>query len=67
MVSKIIFSFLSGKYTHNISTGHLVIPRKVDHKGQHISHNLTHHHDIHGKDLHYHIEVGNETLHLELE
>ncbi|CAD7087043.1 unnamed protein product [Hermetia illucens] len=56
-----------GKYTHNISTGHLVIPRKVDHKGQHISHNLTHHHDIHGKDLHYHIEVGNETLHLELE
>lgn len=56
-----------------------MIPRKVDHYGVHISHDLDHYHDeqtesAHAMDiengrkpLHYHLELNNETLHIELE
>lgn len=33
----------SGLYSHTVSGGHLVVPRKVNHFGEHISHDLTHH------------------------
>lgn len=47
---------------------HLVIPRKVNFKGETLSHNLTHHHHALTPEnkLHYHIDFNNETLHLEL-
>lgn len=89
----------SGLYSDNIGDGLLVVPRKVNHRGEHISHDLTHHwreqeeeeEDAEGLwglankrrrrnrrsagdpsataagALHYHLELNNETLHIELE
>lgn len=58
---------IQGIFSDEISTAHLIVPRKVDGNGVHLSHNLNH---SHGPDdvgqLHYHIELHNETLHLEL-
>ncbi|ETN58597.1 adamts-7 [Anopheles darlingi] len=88
-----------GIYTHHLGeASQLVIPRKVNHLGETITHVLTHHHDddddasesgghygrrrrrrstlagdilpSHPQQDHilqYHIDVGDETLHLELE
>uniref|UniRef100_A0A182FRY0 Pep_M12B_propep domain-containing protein n=1 Tax=Anopheles albimanus TaxID=7167 RepID=A0A182FRY0_ANOAL len=90
-----------GIYTHHLGeAGQLVIPRKVNHLGETITHVLTHHHNDDGASesrpgghqrrrrrstpgqpedssptsssshpelLQYHIDVGDETLHLELE
>lgn len=87
----------SGLYSDNIGDGLLVVPRKVNHRGEHISHDLTHHWREQEEDeeeglwglankrrrrnrrsagdpsataaaaLHYHLELNNETLHIELE
>lgn len=68
--SYILHILLSGLYTHHLEGSNLIIPRKVNHIGELISHNLTHHHDednLEDDKLHYHIELDDETLHLELE
>lgn len=64
----ISFYFLCylGKYSDEIDFGHLVIPRKVHDNGTHLTHNLTHHHDDQSDKLHYHIDLVDQTLHLEL-
>jgi hypothetical protein len=66
-----------GIYTHNLAEAHLVVPRKVNTFGEHLSHNLNHRHnhnhyndatgDAEDHKVHYHIDLHNETLHLELE
>nr|XP_029726865.1 A disintegrin and metalloproteinase with thrombospondin motifs 12-like isoform X2 [Aedes albopictus] len=103
-----------GLFTHHLENAVLVIPRKVNHQGELISHQLTHHHHHHHDDhhreyqnkpprhldrsvfdekqhddeapnqhrvrrspasigeaadgkLHYHVDVEDQTLHLELE
>ncbi|XP_055689829.1 A disintegrin and metalloproteinase with thrombospondin motifs 7 [Lutzomyia longipalpis] len=58
-----------GIYSNGIADGKLVIPRKVDQHGNHLSHLLDHYHDHQANEstLHYHLEIDNETLHLELE
>ncbi|XP_058060876.1 A disintegrin and metalloproteinase with thrombospondin motifs 7 [Anopheles bellator] len=75
-----------GLYTHHLEGAALVVPRKVNHRGETITHVLTHHHaESPSGDrrrrrsapesippqqqqlLQYHIDVGDETLHLELE
>lgn len=105
---------LAGLFTHHLENAVLVIPRKVNHQGELISHQLTHHHHHHHDDhhreyqnkpprhldrsvfdekqhddeapnqhrvrrspasigeaadgkLHYHVDVEDQTLHLELE
>ena len=80
-----IASTATGLYSHRISGGQLVVPRKVNHLGHHLSHDLTHHWTEDDDDdgggltkrrrrfvgepaaLHYHLELNNETLHIELE
>lgn len=59
----------SGKYSYGLHTGNLIIPRKVDHNGQHISHNVTHHHhDSSTEKIHYRIDINNDTsMHIELQ
>lgn len=67
---KCSFSLFSsqGIYSNGIANGKLVIPRKVDQHGNHVSHLLDHYHDEASEStLHYHLEIDNETLHLELE
>ncbi|KAG4065960.1 hypothetical protein HA402_006678 [Bradysia odoriphaga] len=57
-----------GKYSHRLSDGHLIVPRKVDHNGQHLSHNVTHHCNDVEETLHYRIDVNNDTsMHIELQ
>lgn len=76
-----------GLYTHHLKTAKLVVPRKVNHLGETVSHVLTHHHEtgirstIHEdhkrlrrnaprhfpSQLHYHLDIDEDTLHLELE
>ncbi|XP_055914270.1 A disintegrin and metalloproteinase with thrombospondin motifs 7 [Eupeodes corollae] len=59
---------LYGKHSDELISGRLVTPRKVNRHGEHVSHNLTHHHDRNNpEDLHFHIDLDKETLHLELE
>ncbi len=59
----------SGKYSHGLHNGNLVVPRKVDRNGRHISHNVTHHHNEASSDtLHYRIDINNHTsMHIELQ
>lgn len=47
----------------------MIIPRKVDTHGNHLTLNLTHIHPHrnHNERLHYHIDLNNSTLHLELD
>lgn len=67
-----------GIFTKNLHSATLTVPRKVKHNGEHLSHNLTQHHthnyyddklksDIRDNLVHYHIDMFNETMHLELE
>lgn len=59
--------YITGKYTSDIDAV-LTIPRRVDAYGKHLTHNLTHD-QSHGNDdalLHYHIDLNNATLHVEL-
>ncbi|EZA56649.1 A disintegrin and metalloproteinase with thrombospondin motifs [Ooceraea biroi] len=44
----------------------IVIPRKVDHLGDLISHNVTHHHHEDGPIVHYRVAVAGNEYHLEL-
>lgn len=60
---------LPGIYS-DLHAADLIIPRKVDRHGQHITHNLTHHHDDDGDgdgELHYHIMLNNTLHHIELQ
>lgn len=71
------FSVLEGFYSNKLSEAHLTVPRKVNSFGDHLSHDLRHHHehnyynDSTGESddhaVHYHIDIHNQTLHLELE
>lgn len=63
-----VFFNCLGLYSSHLDDAILTIPRKVNHRGEHVSHNLTHHHHELSLDnkLHYHIDFDNETLHLEL-
>lgn len=72
------FKFLfSGKYSKSLHEAHLIIPRRVNSEGALITHHLSHHHqhdhyregpgDPSDHSIHYHIDLHNETLHLELE
>uniref|UniRef100_A0A1Q3G327 Putative disintegrin metalloproteinases with thrombospondin repeat n=1 Tax=Culex tarsalis TaxID=7177 RepID=A0A1Q3G327_CULTA len=67
-----------GLFTHHLKDAQLVIPRKVSHRGALLSHRLVHFHDseelghrkrraIVDERLHYHVDVDDQTLHLELE
>lgn len=66
-----------GKFSHEIHTGHLFVPRRVHSNGTHLSYNVTHFHDFDNineidsdqldKKLHYHIDLPDQILHLELE
>lgn len=74
---------IAGIYSDELHIANLIIPRKVNHFGEHLSHDLNHHHNhsyelfndeiVHekraenAKQVHYRIECDNETLHLELE
>ncbi|XP_075156811.1 ADAM metallopeptidase with thrombospondin type 1 motif B [Haematobia irritans] len=73
---------LVGLHSDELKSGELVIPRKVTKSGEFISHNLIHHHGQHYKhnrkrrsiedmhlepEVHYHVDIQNETLHLQLE
>ncbi|XP_013106466.2 A disintegrin and metalloproteinase with thrombospondin motifs 6 isoform X1 [Stomoxys calcitrans] len=73
---------LIGLHSDELISGELIIPRKVTKSGEFISHNLIHHHGQHYKhnrkrrslddanlepEVHYHVDIKNETLHLELE
>lgn len=77
-----IFFFLLGLHSDELTSGELIIPRKVSKSGEFLSHNLIHHHGQHYKhnrkrrsledtelepEVHYHVDIRNETLHLELE
>ncbi|OAD60302.1 A disintegrin and metalloproteinase with thrombospondin motifs 16 [Eufriesea mexicana] len=47
--------------------GHeIVIPRKVTHRGELISHNVTHHHHEYGPVVHYRLAVAGNEYHIEL-
>lgn len=74
--------FLLGLHSDELISGELIIPRKVSKYGEFISHNLIHHHGQHYKhnrkrrsledtelepEVHYRVDIRNETLHLELE
>lgn len=56
-----------GEFSNEINGGQVIVPRKVFSNGTHLTHILTHYHS-HDPDekLHYHIDLNNETLHLEL-
>lgn len=56
--------------------GHLFVPRRVHSNGTHLSYNVTHFHEFNHPNeidseqldkLHYHIDLHDETLHIELE
>lgn len=66
MISSKLFK---GIYSHNLEMGHLIIPRKVNQLGEHLSHNLTHFHQDNEDEekLHYHISFDNQTFHIELQ
>lgn len=64
-----------GKFSHDIDTGHLFVPRRVHANGTHLSYNVTHFHDFSNLNeidndqidkLHYHIDLHDQTLHIEL-
>lgn len=63
-----------GEYSHEIETGKLTIPRRVHANGTHITYNVTHFSEYdNGLDdddtdhpYHYHIDLHDETVHVEL-
>lgn len=73
---KFTFVHQIGKFSHNVDSGHLFVPRRVHSNGTHLSYNVTHFHEFNHPNeidsdqldkLHYHIDLHNETLHIELE
>lgn len=71
------FYCLTGKFSHKIESGHLFVPRRVHSNGTHLTYNVTHYHRINDENavdsdfmdnkLHYHIDLPDETMHIELE
>lgn len=64
-----IHSFLfSGLYTleDQLHDHEIVIPRKVSHKGELISLNVSHHHDEDGTEVHYRLSIAGKEYHIEL-
>lgn len=61
-------SLFSGLYTlpQHLHDHEIVIPRKVNHRGDLISHNVTHHHHEDGPIVHYRVTVAGNEYHLEL-
>ncbi|XP_050447692.1 A disintegrin and metalloproteinase with thrombospondin motifs 7 isoform X1 [Cataglyphis hispanica] len=57
-----------GLYTlqQHLHDHEIVIPRKVNHLGNLISHNVTHHHHEDGPIVHYRVTVAGNEYHLEL-
>lgn len=68
---------IPGIFSSSLHEADLIIPRKVNSDGEHVSHNLIHHHEhdyYEGETgepedhmVHYRIDLHNETLHLEME
>ena len=66
-----------GIFTRNLRSAILIVPRKVNHLGEHLSYNLTQHHthnyyddnlsDLNDHLVHYQIDFLNKTMHLEME
>lgn len=69
-------SKLIGKFSHDVQSGNLIIPRRVNANGTHLTYNVTHFHDFNDDNgidfdeqynkLHYHIDLNDETIHVEL-
>ncbi|XP_012281942.2 A disintegrin and metalloproteinase with thrombospondin motifs 7 [Orussus abietinus] len=61
--------FVKGLYTSpNYPHRHeVVVPRKVTPEGDLMSHNVTHHHDHDGSEVHYRLTVAGTEYHLQLE
>ncbi|KAG5316663.1 ATS16 metalloproteinase, partial [Acromyrmex insinuator] len=59
---------VKGVYTlqEHIHNHEIVIPRKVNHRGDFISENVTHHHHKDGPVVHYRMAVAGNEYHLEL-
>lgn len=64
----------TGKFSHTIESGHLFVPRRVHANGTHLTYNVTHYHQpIDDNEfplddkLHYHIDLHDGTMHIELE
>ncbi|XP_032687122.1 A disintegrin and metalloproteinase with thrombospondin motifs 7-like isoform X2 [Odontomachus brunneus] len=57
-----------GVYTlqEHLHDHEIVIPRKVNHQGDLISHNVTHHHHEDGPIVHYRVAVAGNEYHIEL-
>ncbi|XP_015187266.1 PREDICTED: A disintegrin and metalloproteinase with thrombospondin motifs 7-like isoform X2 [Polistes dominula] len=57
-----------GLYTleNHLYDHEIVIPRKVSHKGELVSHNVSHHHDENGSEVHYRLTVAGKEYHIEL-
>lgn len=57
-----------GVYTHenHIHDYDIVIPRKVTSRGDLVSHNVTHHHNEDGPEVHYRLTVAGTEYHLQL-
>lgn len=49
---KSVFSF-AGRFTHHLEDAQLIVPRKVNDRGELVSHRLTHHHHHHHPDADY--------------
>jgi len=62
------FFLFSGVYTLQkyLHDHEIVIPRKVNHRGDFISENVTHHHHEDGSIVHYRVAVAGNEYHLEL-
>ncbi|KAI4472733.1 hypothetical protein M0802_016537 [Mischocyttarus mexicanus] len=61
-------SNVRGLYTleNHLNDHEIIIPRKVSHKGELISHNVSHHHDEDGSEVHYRLAVAGKEYHIEL-
>lgn len=57
---------IPGHYTNEISEAHETIPIKVDENGNHLSHNLTHHHYELDEKLRLNISIFEQEHHLVL-
>ncbi|KYN39801.1 A disintegrin and metalloproteinase with thrombospondin motifs 7 [Trachymyrmex septentrionalis] len=68
LVCQVSSFILSGVYTlqEHLHNHEIVIPRKVNHRGDLISENVTHHHHEDGPIVHYRMAVAGNEYHLEL-
>jgi hypothetical protein len=64
-------------FSNSLHDAQLIVPRKVNSDGELVSHDLIHHHshdhydestgEVDDHKVYYHLDINNETLHLELE